>query len=450
MVLSEPSSWWKGYEECFQNQSIQWVEVYLSVKPVPVYQTYRRPHSQHRKPWRHRAGVRRAYAVYDQMALVVMILNFKNWVLTKDLRVEHGFKHVFFFEFYIFFSFNNFNWFLKIIFSSFFYIAFLVNGCTFFFWGDGETLNPCFPWNFLKKWLEGNFFRPTKLVALTSSYFSGIFFTLSWTFCVGLFFSGVICRDDVGETRTFTKGFQQYDPISRKGRVVWIIDNWVWFPHDFHIRRLWWCTCWASSSSEGWMAMGSIKTQQWRLSSVLWPWSSGSVLGQERIRISSRWSTTCLAEIALRIRPPVEDGSKEVEDEVHDIFGGNGPSLPRFSNWKKQYLFQSIPEVPNPIRTEVPTFHRSEVKTQLPSFSWVEFHGRSISTSLQDLVAPWIAWPSETLRLLKMRPATAALGATCFTMKGVKVLSAENYGVLMCWFISFPHFIQWKKTWQYS
>jgi len=37
------------------------------------------------------------------------------------------------------------------------------------------------------------------------------------------------------------------------------------------------------------------------------------------------------------------------------------------------------------------TFHRSEVKTQLPSLSWVEFHDRSVLTSLQDLVAPWIA-----------------------------------------------------------
>jgi len=35
------------------------------------------------------------------MALVVMILSFKNWVLTKDLRVEHGFKHVFFLSFII-------------------------------------------------------------------------------------------------------------------------------------------------------------------------------------------------------------------------------------------------------------------------------------------------------------------------------------------------------------
>ena len=234
-------------------------------------------------------------------------------------------------------------------------------GCTFF-WGDGETLNPCFPWNFLKKWLEGNFFRPSKISGLDIIMFLQVFFSLfRGLFVLVSFFPGVICRDDVGETRTFTKGFQQYDPVSRKTRVVWIIDKWVWFPHDFQIRRLWWCTCWASSSSEGWMAMGSIKTQQWRLSSVLWPWSSGSVLGQERIRISSRWSTTCLAEIALRIRPPVEDGQGSWRWR-YEIFGEMGPTT--WSNLKK-YLFQSI--------SWYQSHHGgcdlslNEVKTQLPS-----------------------------------------------------------------------------------
>lgn len=173
-------------------------------------------------------------------------------------------------------------------------------------WGNSQSM---FPLKLLEKVVGRQFFSTVKISGLDIIMFLQVFFSLfRGLFVLVSFFPGVICRDDVGETRTFTKGFQQYDPVSRKTRVVWIIDKWVWFPHDFQIRRLWWCTCWASSSSEGWMAMGSIKTQQWRLSSVLWPWSSGWVLGQERIRISSRWSPTCLAEIALRIRPPVEDG----------------------------------------------------------------------------------------------------------------------------------------------
>lgn len=225
-------------------------------------------------------------------------------------------------------------------------------------WGNSQSM---FPLKLLEKVVGRQFFSTVKIGGLDIIMFFRYFFHAFVDFlCWFLFFRSYLS----GRCRTFTKGFQQYDPISRKTRVVWIIDKWVWFPHDFQIRRLWWCTCWASSSSEGWMAMGSIKTQQWRLSSVLWPWSSGWVLGQERIRISSRWSPTCLAEIALRIRPPVEDGQGSWRWR-YEIFGGNGPSLPRFSTWKKQISFRAFQRYPIPSRRWRPS--RSEVKTQLPS-----------------------------------------------------------------------------------
>ena len=242
------------------------------------------------------------------------------------------------------------------------------------------------------------------------SLFRGLFVLVS-------FFPGVICRDDVGETRTFTKGFQQYDPVSRKTRVVWIIDKWVWFPHDFQIRRLWWCTCWASSSSEGWMAMGSIKTQQWRLSSVLWPWSSGSVLGQERIRISSRWSTTCLAEIALRIRPPVEDGQGSWRWR-YEIFGGNGPSLPRFSNWKKQISFRAFQRYPIPSRRWRPFTERGEDPASIIFVGRKPWRSTDISSGSGGIFLLQKKLRHGLLLLrrwgCKMRPATAALWNQAF------------------------------------
>ena len=305
-------------------------------------------------------------------------------------------------------------------------------------WGNSQSM---FPLKLLEKVVGRQIFSTVRIGGLDIIMFFRYFFHafvdfLRWSLFFRSYLSGR-CR----ETRTFTKGFQQYDPISRKTRVVWIIDKWVWFPHDFQIRRLWWCTCWASSSSEGWMAMGSIKTQQWRLSSVLWPWSSGSVLGQERIRISSRWSTTCLAEIALRIRPPVEDGQ---------------------GSWRWRYeIFGSMDLLYHVVQLEeksqlVPKSHHgggdlSTERGEDPASIIVGRNHEGRPTSLQDLVeyllqkfAPWIASWTEAEVVKWDRQRSSVEPASQW-----KVLSAENYGVLMCWFISFPHFIQWKKTWQY-
>ena len=295
-------------------------------------------------------------------------------------------------------------------------------------WGNSQSM---FPLKLLEKVVGRQIFSTVRIGGLDIIMFFRYFFHafvdfLRWSLFFRSYLSGR-CR----ETRTFTKGFQQYDPISRKTRVVWIIDKWVWFPHDFQIRRLWWCTCWASSSSEGWMAMGSIKTQQWRLSSVLWPWSSGSVLGQERIRISSRWSTTCLAEIALRIRPPVEDGQ---------------------GSWRWRYeIFGSMDLLYHVVQLE-----ENLSWYQIPSRRWRPFHWTRWRPSFHHSGSePWRSTDissgsggissAEICAMdcflnwswgCKMRPATQLCG-TCFTMKGAKCRKLWRPNVLIYFFSPF-------------
>ncbi len=200
----------------------------------------------------------------------------------------------------------------------------------------------------------------------------------------------------------------------------------------FSARRLWWCTCWASSSSAGWVAMGSVKTQQWRLPSVLWTWSSGPVLGQERIRISSRRSSTRLAEIALTIDPCLEfPSSKEVED------GEMGLST-TWSNLKNPRAGT------NPVIGQG-FFSRWRLCTSCGTSYWVFM---KVLTYLQDLAEIFnkicamdcFFWTWG----YKMRPLQ--LCGTCVTMKGVKCRKLWPPNMLICFFSPF-HTLK-KKTWQ--
>ena len=85
-------------------------------------------------------------------------------------------------------------------------------------WGNSQSM---FPLKLLEKVVGRQFFSTVKISGLDIIMFFQVFFSLfRGLFVLVSFFPGVICRDDVGETRTFTKGFQQYDPVSRKTRVV--------------------------------------------------------------------------------------------------------------------------------------------------------------------------------------------------------------------------------------